>query len=362
MVSKSMFSVEEWSILRDAPEWVNAVLASAENNLALDNKIKETMGFKKAVSKYQGGSVLIREVLADTTAPSKEIKGAKMAKTLEALSKINSILEQKNIEPEEADKFRDFLMEVANSVAESASEGLLGLGQKVSKKEADAIAQMEVALKASPADKKARAEAVAKAKAAADAKVRADAAAKAKAEMDAKAKAAADAKAKAEAEAKAAEEARIKAEVDAKVKAELKAKADAEAGAKARAEIEAKIAEQKAQAAAKAKAAEEAAKAKAEVEAAAAKAKAEAEAAAAKAKAEAEVAAAKAAAEAAKPKFLAEHTVVSGESLSLLSKKYYGSIAQDKWMLIYEANKAIIGDNPNLIRVGQVLKIPVLPS
>lgn len=338
MVSKSMFSVEEWSVLRDAPEWVNAALTSVEGSLALDNKIKETMGFKKAVSKYQGGSVLVREALADTTAPSKEIKGAKIAKALEMLGKVNSILEQKNVEPEEADKFRDFLMEVANSVAESASEGLLGLGQKVSKKEAEALAKIEAALKASPADKKARADAAAKAKADVDAKAKADAAAKAKAEMDAKAKAAADAKAKADAEA------RIKAEVDAKVKAELKAKADAEAGAKARAEIEAKVAEQKAQAVAKAKAAEEAAKAKAAEEAAKA------------------AAAIKAAEEAAKPKFLAEHTVVSGESLSLLSKKYYGSIAQDKWMLIYEANKAIIGDNPNLIRVGQVLKIPVLPS
>lgn len=357
MVSKSMFSVEEWGVLRDAPEWVNAALASAENTLALDNKIKETMGFKNAVSKYQGGSVLIREVLADTTAPSKEVKSANQAKSLEALSKVNAILEQKKVDLEEADKFRDFLMEVGNSVAGSASEGLLGLGQKVSKKEADVLAKMEAALKASAADKKARAEAAAKAQADTEAKARADAAAKAKAEMDAKAKAAADAKAKADAEAKAkaAEEARIKAEVDAKVKAELKAKADAEAGAKARAEIEAKVAQQKAEAAAKAKAAEDAAKAKAEAEAAAAKAAEEA----AKAKAAEEAAKA---AEAAKPKFLAEHTVVSGESLSLLSKKYYGSIAKDKWMLIYEANKDIIGDNPNLIRVGQVLKIPVLPS
>jgi nucleoid-associated protein YgaU len=31
-------------------------------------------------------------------------------------------------------------------------------------------------------------------------------------------------------------------------------------------------------------------------------------------------------------------------------------------MAIYEANKEIIGDNPSLIRAGQVLQIPSLPA
>jgi nucleoid-associated protein YgaU len=57
---------------------------------------------------------------------------------------------------------------------------------------------------------------------------------------------------------------------------------------------------------------------------------------------------------------LTEHTVVSGDNLSAIAKKYYGSADRDKWMAIYEANKATIGDNPSLIRVGQVLQIPKL--
>jgi nucleoid-associated protein YgaU len=57
---------------------------------------------------------------------------------------------------------------------------------------------------------------------------------------------------------------------------------------------------------------------------------------------------------------LAEHTVVSGDNLSAIANKYYGSAARDKWMAIYEANKAIIGDNPSLIRPGQKLAIPKL--
>ena len=52
------------------------------------------------------------------------------------------------------------------------------------------------------------------------------------------------------------------------------------------------------------------------------------------------------------------YTVVSGDSLSKIAKHHYGDAA--KWHQIYEANKAIIGNNPDLIEVGQVLTIPSL--
>ncbi|MCP4419005.1 MAG: LysM peptidoglycan-binding domain-containing protein [Chloroflexi bacterium] len=60
------------------------------------------------------------------------------------------------------------------------------------------------------------------------------------------------------------------------------------------------------------------------------------------------------------PAIKAEHTVVSGDTLGGLALKYYGSAVRDKWMVIYEANKEEIGDNPSAIRVGQVLQIPEL--
>ena len=60
--------------------------------------------------------------------------------------------------------------------------------------------------------------------------------------------------------------------------------------------------------------------------------------------------------------FIAEHTVAAGETLSHIALKYYGSAAKEKWMLIYEANKAVIGDDPGRIRQGQTLKIPELPK
>ncbi len=57
-----------------------------------------------------------------------------------------------------------------------------------------------------------------------------------------------------------------------------------------------------------------------------------------------------------------EYTVVSGDSLSAIAVKFYGAGAGGNWKSIYEANKETIGDDPNLIRPGQVLKIPRLPE
>jgi nucleoid-associated protein YgaU len=57
---------------------------------------------------------------------------------------------------------------------------------------------------------------------------------------------------------------------------------------------------------------------------------------------------------------LAEHKVGPGDSLSTIAKKYYGDAYQ--YPKIYEFNKDVIGDDPNVIIDGTVLKIPKLPE
>ncbi|MCB2406929.1 LysM peptidoglycan-binding domain-containing protein [Hymenobacter lucidus] len=52
------------------------------------------------------------------------------------------------------------------------------------------------------------------------------------------------------------------------------------------------------------------------------------------------------------------YTVVSGDSLSKIAKHHYGDAS--KWHQIYEANKAIIGSNPDHIEVGQQLTLPTI--
>lgn len=50
------------------------------------------------------------------------------------------------------------------------------------------------------------------------------------------------------------------------------------------------------------------------------------------------------------------YTVVSGDCLWKIAKQFYGD--GGKWGIIYNANKSVIGGNPNLIYPGQVLTIP----
>lgn len=52
------------------------------------------------------------------------------------------------------------------------------------------------------------------------------------------------------------------------------------------------------------------------------------------------------------------YTVVSGDCLWNIAKKYYGN--GSKYTVIYNANKGVIGGNPNLIYPGQVLTIPAV--
>ncbi len=61
-------------------------------------------------------------------------------------------------------------------------------------------------------------------------------------------------------------------------------------------------------------------------------------------------------------KFIAEHTLTAEETLSHLSLKYYGHATKPYWMVIYEANKDVIGDNPNRVHAGLEIKIPELPE
>jgi nucleoid-associated protein YgaU len=49
------------------------------------------------------------------------------------------------------------------------------------------------------------------------------------------------------------------------------------------------------------------------------------------------------------------YTVVSGDSLSKIAKKFYGE--SNKWKQIFEANREVI-KNPDVIYPGQTLKIP----
>lgn len=59
---------------------------------------------------------------------------------------------------------------------------------------------------------------------------------------------------------------------------------------------------------------------------------------------------------------IAQHAVVGGDMLGAISLQYYGSATKAYWTVIYDANKALIGENPNKLKRGIILNIPELPA
>lgn len=317
-MSKAKLTTNEWEIVRDAPYWVFAGLAAADNKQAIITNRKESKAFDDALENYKTSNALIKDVLANDEKASRDIKNASVSDVEQALGRISQIVEEK-LGDADLDAFNDFLLSIGAQVAEAAGEKVLGVGENVSEREAAAMETMTKALRASDADKRTRRQAKEQEERREAAEQKRITETKARLDAEAKAKREAAAKEKAEEEARA------------KRAAEAKAKREAEARAKKQTE-------------------ERAAKAAALAEEQAAKLEAKHQAEEAKREAEAE------AAEAAK--YIGEHIVVSGDNLSYISKQYYGNTAH--WKVIYEENKDVIGDNPNLIRVGQVFKIPRL--
>ena len=52
------------------------------------------------------------------------------------------------------------------------------------------------------------------------------------------------------------------------------------------------------------------------------------------------------------------HVVQTGENLTFIAQAYYGPEHAAHWITLYNFNREIIGDNPDLITPGMELLIP----
>jgi plastocyanin len=333
-MSKAKLTASEWELVKNAPYWVNQVLAEADGRVSFFTKRREGKALEKAITGYKTKSALVNDIIADDSDAPKEIGKASQDEAEKTLGRIAAIVEEK-LGADDLAELKDFLLKVGNEVASSSKEGGTGIAKEVSAKEAAALTRLESVMKVSASYGTAHTTTAPKpaAKPSSSAKP-APAPAPAKRDDDAKQ----------EADAKAREEA-AKKQAEARERLE-KAREEAEAKAEAKKKDEAKERL-------------DAARKEAEERQAEAKAKAEAEAAKAREEAARKEAEAKAAASAPKYKeFIAEHTVQPGDNLSFISQRYYGH--QANFRIIYEANRDVIGDNMNIIVPGQVLKIPKL--
>lgn len=60
--------------------------------------------------------------------------------------------------------------------------------------------------------------------------------------------------------------------------------------------------------------------------------------------------------------YIDNYTVQANDTLSHIAMRFYGKATPAHYTLIYEHNKDVIGGNMNLIKPGQVLRIPALPE
>jgi len=53
------------------------------------------------------------------------------------------------------------------------------------------------------------------------------------------------------------------------------------------------------------------------------------------------------------------HTIVEGDTLATIAARFYGDETQ--WRRIYDANRTLIGENPDNVKIGTSLRIPPKP-
>jgi nucleoid-associated protein YgaU len=54
------------------------------------------------------------------------------------------------------------------------------------------------------------------------------------------------------------------------------------------------------------------------------------------------------------------YEIQSGDTLLSIAEQFYGDATQ--WRTIYDANRDVIGNNPDALKVGTSLKIPPKPT
>ena len=154
-MAKEKLTAADWELVKDAPLWVNAVLWAGDKKGMAGTDKREAQALEKTLKNYRTTNALIRDILNDDSEPADKVKKPTKAEAEVALGRIASIVESK-VGADDLDAVNEFLLLVGRNVAAAASENALGLGDKVSKHEGAALKELEVLLRATDAQKKAR--------------------------------------------------------------------------------------------------------------------------------------------------------------------------------------------------------------
>ena len=150
MTTRSDLSPDQWQLISDAPHWVYVIFRMAEGSglfsRGIIEKIKESRAFSDFIEGYATQQPLIKDTLAAALAEEPSEIGLSEEKAVAALGSVADILD--GIEAAEADAFKVFLLDEAQTIAEASGEGIFGTGEKVSDTEVQAAARIIQALRA----------------------------------------------------------------------------------------------------------------------------------------------------------------------------------------------------------------------
>jgi hypothetical protein len=148
MTAKDDFTPEEWELILGGPPSAGLLVATAQRG----GTFRETLSIAKAYAearRHHGDSQLLDEI-ASTKPEIDHTRYHSLSEleehSLERLRNAVAALEQKAT-PEEVAQYRQFVVDLAEQVAEAHREGFLGMsGERVSEAEREAVEKIKQAL------------------------------------------------------------------------------------------------------------------------------------------------------------------------------------------------------------------------
>jgi hypothetical protein len=140
MTSKSAFNAEEWAVVAEAPALAALRVVAADRG----GTVRETLSLARAYAeaRKRGGSGLLDELVSSPPQldPSRFKNSDELGRQgAQRLREAVEIVERKAT-PEEAEEYRSFVLDVADTVAHAHREGgFLGIGGKEVSDEEQAV-------------------------------------------------------------------------------------------------------------------------------------------------------------------------------------------------------------------------------
>jgi hypothetical protein len=148
MTAKADFSADEWKMVLEGPPSAGLLVIASDRG----GSIKETFSMAKAYTEARekhGASQLLDDITSARPEMDRERRGSVEELKQACLQSLREAIELLNAkaEPGEVEEYREFVLALAEKVANARKEGFMGLsGDRVSDEERAAIGEIAAAL------------------------------------------------------------------------------------------------------------------------------------------------------------------------------------------------------------------------